>query len=110
MEKNSFQPGLTVKHNLRIFFEKQNSFFLLSNFSRNSPSWRGLLELLTIFIKTLSPSSELIFSEVGVEGISKGHSICLKTGIISGAFLTSPIIGGLGLNKGQSEVSSSWKI
>lgn len=73
---------------------------------KNIPSFKGLLELFTIFMK-LSPSSVLIFSSVGVDIISKeAPSRALNIGVNCGV-LSAWIGGGLGVNKGQSDASSS---
>lgn len=58
----------------------------------------------------LSPSSVLIFSSVGVDIISKeAPSRTLNIGVNCGV-LSVWIGGGLGVNKGQSDASSSLKI
>lgn len=71
------------------------------------PSCKGLLELFTIFMK-LSPSSVLIFSSVGVGIISNGApSRALNIGVDCRASSVW-VGGGLGVNRGQSDASSSY--
>ena len=74
----------------------------------NLPSFSVLLELFTIFMNSLSPSSLLMFSSVG-GGIDSTGFPSAETKILSSSkVLFGCVAGGLGVNSGQSDASSSY--
>lgn len=74
----------------------------------NLPSFSVLLELFTIFMNSLSPSSLLMFSSVG-GGIDSTGFPSAETKILSSSkALFGCVAGGLGVNSGQSDASSSY--
>lgn len=75
---------------------------------QNVPSFNGLLELFTIFMNALSPSSVFIFSIVGVTIICNGASSRVLNIGVDCRIFSVLICSGLGVNNGQSDASSSY--
>lgn len=72
------------------------------------PSCKGLLELFTMFMKLRLSSIILIFSSVGVGIISNGAPSRASNIGVDCRVSSVWIGGGLGVNRGQSDASSSY--